>query len=395
MTSKPPSPLLLDGAARTRDEDAEPSSAKAQHQPLTGGDIWQWRNAICASPDLLSGAKVVGLRLSFHMRANSGVAWPSQATLAAETAMSQPSVHRHLASLIESGWLALAQIRRRGQASKYMLTAPEAIHLGESLPTQSPPQSDSPERIKAIHTGESKQSIQVNPNSQERFKNRSTIKDTSAVAAASARAPATTPAWLVEPKRGGLVLGYTVNDLNGVKNKHALREFEFSIGPWWARHSLVAVGAFDHLLPELAESYESLGQWLEGLNEYGSVIGGVHLHPSRPDWDDVDNPADHDEHCFEWFKASPFEFIDDKGYLPTINLRVDERGRGDFEQHLNGHLEYKRHVDLGAIAWRKRPDKHIVYVERDGVLTPRVQAPPVLAGASQQPNPLRAKDTPA
>lgn len=66
--------------------------------------LFSWRSAICDS-DLSPTQRHVALTLSLHMNERGGSCFPSKATLANETGLSEATVKRSLGALAEAGWI--------------------------------------------------------------------------------------------------------------------------------------------------------------------------------------------------------------------------------------------------------------------------------------------------
>ena len=65
--------------------------------------VFDWQRALLARADLNTSTRCVGMALSVHYNQAKGVAWPGNARLAAETAMSERSVQTHLGELERRG----------------------------------------------------------------------------------------------------------------------------------------------------------------------------------------------------------------------------------------------------------------------------------------------------
>jgi len=91
-------------------------------EPLTGRDIWLWREAVSADKSLTAAARLTALRLSFHADPKGGPIWVPQEKLATELGMHRRSVQVHLASVLRRDWLAYARSPIRGQVTRYHLT---------------------------------------------------------------------------------------------------------------------------------------------------------------------------------------------------------------------------------------------------------------------------------
>lgn len=106
----------------------------------------RWWRGFLAVPDLPAGARLVGLVLSTHARADGTRAVASVAMLAADIGAGESTVRRHLAWIVSSGW---AERTARGgrdgsgrvHASEYALTISTA-QQGEQLSPASTARSD-------------------------------------------------------------------------------------------------------------------------------------------------------------------------------------------------------------------------------------------------------------
>lgn len=95
-------------------------------------------NVVAQSPDLHYGAKALFLAIASHA-SRDGVAWPSQATLAAETGMSEATVKRHLAALRDVGLLRWeVRVTDRGRQRFFRVWRPgdaePALRVGSQDP---------------------------------------------------------------------------------------------------------------------------------------------------------------------------------------------------------------------------------------------------------------------
>lgn len=93
--------------------------------------LFTWRSAV-ASSELESTTKLVAYGLSLHMSERGSSCFPSYSRLAAETSLARATVIRHVASLIDGGWLRLAEVGGgRGKANRYEAAVPEKVSQGD------------------------------------------------------------------------------------------------------------------------------------------------------------------------------------------------------------------------------------------------------------------------
>lgn len=85
------------------------------------------------------------LVLALHMRLDGTGAFPSEATLAAETGLSERAVGKHLKIASEDGWISRKLWRDKGKnwaGYRYSATLPKGLHAPEprSVPSQHAPE---------------------------------------------------------------------------------------------------------------------------------------------------------------------------------------------------------------------------------------------------------------
>lgn len=321
------------------------TALSSQPSPLTGAEIWRWRESVCAAGQLLPRTRLVLLRLSFHVDRQTGKAWPSLETLAAETATARSGVQRHVSTGIEQGWLRYAEDPRRGRVNRYQLSFPHGVPVeaGTVRPASTPVQTGSDHtRTEAGQYPSGRVA-----NSPETSKSRRTI----APAVAPACAPATTPAELPPANRGAVVLKFEYDGDEG-------GEFDYTLGPWWLDHSgLIRRGAFDHVLPALAGAYGDLQGWLSGLD----VRGGVTL----VHFDDDDRAR------FAGFLRDPVAAVRAGQPVPWLLIRAKEQGLQDFLPALGDYMR-ENHTDYDARRWRDRRGRpEFILNEEKGLAVPR------------------------
>lgn len=91
-------------------------------------DLFDWRNTVASEagpPDPL--ARLVILTVSLRMKPDRTYAWPSQVTVADQTALSERTVRKYLDKAVESGWLKRSRrgTERAGWVYQYELSLPE------------------------------------------------------------------------------------------------------------------------------------------------------------------------------------------------------------------------------------------------------------------------------
>lgn len=136
------------------------SAGSASRPPIFGA--WTWRRALLSS-DLPGTTKHVLLTLSCHIPEIGGAAWPSIATLAAETSLTEATVKKHLRAGLEAGWIARQKRYTetgRQTSNAYALAAPSGGGGHLTAPTQGndphggaskhPPQISSEEKLRDI-----------------------------------------------------------------------------------------------------------------------------------------------------------------------------------------------------------------------------------------------------
>jgi len=78
--------------------------------------LFAWRRAIASERGPASGlTRLVLLAMSLRMDASGGSCFPSIATLATDTALSERSVMRHIEQAIRQGWITKRKRRRQGR----------------------------------------------------------------------------------------------------------------------------------------------------------------------------------------------------------------------------------------------------------------------------------------
>lgn len=100
----------------------------AQEQVARLSPLFTWRGAIVES-SLTSTQRLVALALSLHMNERGGSCFPTQDTLASETALSRRAVIQALRDLEDAGWLGRVPGGGRkpggnGRATEYTATIP-------------------------------------------------------------------------------------------------------------------------------------------------------------------------------------------------------------------------------------------------------------------------------
>lgn len=96
--------------------------------------LFTWRGAI-ADSGLPATTRHVALTLSLHMNERGGSAFPSHATLARESGLSDRAVGEHLRKLRDEGWLSVVSCL--GKVNTYSAIVPD--DLGSTfLPTSEP-----------------------------------------------------------------------------------------------------------------------------------------------------------------------------------------------------------------------------------------------------------------
>jgi hypothetical protein len=94
-------------------------------------DRWNWR-MIVGSPNGPAGSatRLTGHTLALHMHPDGEGAYPSQATIAAESGLSERSVRTHIRLLERGHWLRIYQKSRPGKAwfvHEYVATIPQHL----------------------------------------------------------------------------------------------------------------------------------------------------------------------------------------------------------------------------------------------------------------------------
>jgi hypothetical protein len=113
---------------------------------------YSWRGAIASRESGLSPTRrLVALALSLHMSEKGDSCFPSVPTLAGETGLSERSVYRAVADLVEGGWLARDSSRGR-QSNRYFAVIPDTVSgvpchpvRGDLTESQGCPDTVSPE----------------------------------------------------------------------------------------------------------------------------------------------------------------------------------------------------------------------------------------------------------
>jgi hypothetical protein len=92
---------------------------------------WQWRELIASEHGPADpSTRLVLFVIALHMNQRGDNAFPSQATIARRTALSERSVRTHLARAAKAGWIQISQKRRAGQAyfvNQYVATIPDKL----------------------------------------------------------------------------------------------------------------------------------------------------------------------------------------------------------------------------------------------------------------------------
>lgn len=103
--------------------------------------LFTWRSAIAASP-LPPTSKLVAFGLSLYMSERGDSAYPSNATLSADTSLSERAVREHLGLLVEGGWLTRDDRTARGGRG-------QTVHYTAVIPAPAAPiENPAPERAK-------------------------------------------------------------------------------------------------------------------------------------------------------------------------------------------------------------------------------------------------------
>lgn len=93
--------------------------------------LFSWRGCIGDS-DLPATTRHVALQLSMHMNERGGSAFPSVATLARETRLSEHTVRDHLHDLRDAGWLSVTERGGPYKTNIYAATVPESFQIAHA-----------------------------------------------------------------------------------------------------------------------------------------------------------------------------------------------------------------------------------------------------------------------
>jgi Helix-turn-helix domain len=89
------------------------------------GFLFEWRTALMHAPELIASDRHVAHVVGFHMDEHGRDAWPSLATIAAETDLVRNTVASSLQWLRASGWLVAERVSRR-----------QALHYSAAIPSE-------------------------------------------------------------------------------------------------------------------------------------------------------------------------------------------------------------------------------------------------------------------
>jgi hypothetical protein len=110
-----------------------------ESQAAVESSLFQWRKLIIAAPHLRPNSKLVALVVADRCGDKNECAWPSLATLEANTSLGRKSVVRAVRDLEVNGFLVVG--RNRGQSNRYHPALPVVMEAENWLLENTPPGS--------------------------------------------------------------------------------------------------------------------------------------------------------------------------------------------------------------------------------------------------------------
>lgn len=89
--------------------------------PITVADVFRWQRQVTRDSSLSAETRLVGIVISHHVNGQTGLAWPSQPTLAALSGSHNRTVQRATTALLNAGHLAVDVNRGRNRTNHYRL----------------------------------------------------------------------------------------------------------------------------------------------------------------------------------------------------------------------------------------------------------------------------------
>lgn len=124
--------------------------------------LFEWRQAVTDS-NLSPMARLVAFVLSMHMNADGGSCWPSTATVGREAGLSEPSARKHLARLVELGWLSRRD--RPGRTSTFQASYPshETPTVSQNPYCETPPPKQESYEVAPLQVDDATPTTSQNP----------------------------------------------------------------------------------------------------------------------------------------------------------------------------------------------------------------------------------------